>query len=399
MRKGILILLSMGHLVTDLNQGLVPFLIPFLQEKFQLSYFLVGIIVLVSNISSSFIQPVFGYISDKVAMRWLIPVGCLVAGAGMAMAGISPNYPLLLVAVLISGIGVGGFHPEASKVAHYVGGQKRATGMSIFAVGGNLGMGLGPVLGAVLLGIAGLKGTLGMLIIAGVMAVFLTQVTRMDFSQGELVNPQKAEPGPVKAVPVLREQEYAGHAWKAVMLLIGVVTIRSWTQVGISTFLPLYLVNYAQKSHEYSSTMLAVFLIAGGVGTMVGGPAADRWGRKTVIIVSMLLTPLLLLLWLKLPGFWSPVFLALAGAVIVATFSVTVVFCQELLPRNIGMAGGLMMGFAIGMGGVGATVLGLLADRWGLLNTLYLTTLLPLVGLFLAAFLPGRAIREEASSS
>lgn len=278
--------------------------LPFLQAKFQLSYFLVGIIVLVSNVSSSFIQPVFGYISDKMAMRWIIPVGCLVAGAGM--------------------------------------------------------------------------------------------LARKDFSKGELVNPGKGGQAPVKTAAVLQASEYAGRAWKAVMLLIGVVTIRSWTQVGISTFLPLFLVNYAQKTHEYSSTMLAVFLIAGGVGTIVGGPAADRWGRKTVIMLSMLLTPLLLLLWLKLPGFWSPVFLALAGAVIVATFSVTVVFCQELLPRNIGMAGGLMMGFAIGMGGVGATVLGFLADRWGLLNTLYLTASLPLAGLFLAAFLPGRAVHKEA---
>ncbi|MFZ3172697.1 MAG: MFS transporter [Carboxydocellales bacterium] len=384
MKKGVLALLSMGHLVTDLSQGMLPFLIPFLQAKFQLSYFLVGIIVLVSNLSSSFIQPIFGYISDKVSMRWIIPVGCLVANGGMALAGVSPNYSILLLAVFIGGLGVAGFHPEASKVAHYVGGPKKATGMSIFAVGGNLGMGFGPILGAVLLGIAGLKGMLGMLVVGAVMAFFLLKVTKLDIHSPQSMGQDKTTTG--------QESGYLGIAWKAVMLLIGVVTIRSWTQAGITTFMPLFLVNYAQKSHEYSSTMLAVFLISGGLGTLIGGPAADRWGRKTVIMVSMLLTPLSFLLWLKLPGFWSPLFLALAGAVIVATFSVTVVFCQELLPRNIGMASGLMMGFAIGMGGVGATILGLLSDRWGLLNTLYLITALPIAGLVLATFLPGQTI-------
>ncbi len=395
MHKRVLAILSMGHLVTDINQGLIPFLLPLLKEKFGLSYFMIGIIILVANISSSIIQPVFGYISDKVAIRWLIPVGCLTAGAGMAMVGFSPSYPVMLGAIFIGGVGIGAFHPEASKITHYLGGNKKATAMSIFSVGGNFGMGLGPVMGGMLVGFYGLKGLSGVLVISGLMAIILWQVTRQDYTSEKIlsVNNSAAQDSSKKVY------RYQGRTWVPVILLICVVTVRSWIHVGLTSFLPLYLVNYAHKSHDYASGMLAVFLISGALGTLLGGPLADRWGRRTVIVGSMLITAPVLWLWLNLPGFWSPVLLAIAGATVVATFSITVVFCQELLPNRIGMAAGLMMGFAIGMGGLGATLLGFLADHWGLLNTLYLTVSLPLVGLLLALFLPGQADFKEANLS
>ncbi|SFG26226.1 MFS transporter, FSR family, fosmidomycin resistance protein [Desulfotomaculum arcticum] len=389
MNKKVLALLSTGHVVTDLNQGALPMMLAFLQPAFSLTQLQVGIVMLAFNLSSSVIQPVFGVLSDRFTAYWLIPTGCLLAGLGMSLTGFSPNYHMLLLAALVSGLGIAAFHPESSKYSRFASGPRKATGMSLFSVGGNAGFAAGPVLATYFFGLAGLRGSSGFLALNGLMALILlfylstitgtgpqkTRVTATDYHQDNL--PEPADPLTFKLL-------------LPVILLVLVVIMRSWVHFGLVTYLPQYYVHYLHRSETYAATLTSVFLFAGAFGTLTGGPLADRWGLKNVVVTSMALMIPLLYLFVRLGSDWTPAVVAMLGFIIISTFAVTVVFSQELLPNNVGLASGLIMGFAIGMGGVGATLLGYIADLWGLPAVFQVMMVFPVIGLILALFLPGK---------
>lgn len=389
MNKKVLALLSTGHVVTDLNQGALPMMLAFLQPAFSLTQLQVGIVMLAFNLSSSVIQPIFGVLSDRFTAYWLIPTGCLLAGLGMSLTGFSPNYHMLLLAALISGLGIAAFHPESSKYSRFASGPRKATGMSLFSVGGNAGFAAGPVLATYFFGLAGLRGSSGFLALNGLMALILlfylstitgtgpqkTRVTATDYHQDNL--PEPADPLTFKLL-------------LPVILLVLVVIMRSWVHFGLVTYLPQYYVHYLHRSETYAATLTSVFLFAGAFGTLTGGPLADRWGLKNVVVTSMALMIPLLYLFVRLGSDWTPAVVAMLGFIIISTFAVTVVFSQELLPNNVGLASGLIMGFAIGMGGVGATLLGYIADLWGLPAVFQVMMVFPVIGLILALFLPGK---------
>ena len=381
-------MLGTGHAITDINHGALPMILTFLQPVLILSQLQVGIVMMAFTLSSSIVQPIFGVLSDRFRAVWLIPLGCLLAGLGIAFSGLSPNYHLLLLAVLFSGLGAAAYHPEGSKFARFASGRRKASGMSLFSVGGNLGFAAGPILALFFYGLAGLNGTLGFLVLNGVMAVFLW--ANLPVIAG---NPE------AKGKPVLiteRErpvEDTAGANLKKmsipILLLVLFVMIRSWIHLGLVTFLPQYYVHYLHQSEAYAAILSTVFLFAGVFGTLAGGPAADRWGLKNVIVGSMALLIPLLYLFIHLEGIWVTVVVALAGFAIISTFAVTVVLAQEMMPGNVGLASGLTLGFAIGMGGVGTTFLGWLADQWGLPAVFELMVLFPVIGLVIAFFLPG----------
>jgi FSR family fosmidomycin resistance protein-like MFS transporter len=370
----ILILLSLGHLAADINQGVLPILLPRLFTEYGLSYTLAGTIMMVFNFSSSLIQPLFGWYSDRKSALWLLPVGVLVAAAGMAFIGRASNLGLLLVLVLLSGMGVAAYHPEASKAAHYASGTAKASAMSIFSVGGNLGFGLGAVIMTAFLAIGGVRASIYLLIpgmlMAGLLWYYLPQIptgTR-GREKGNVVNEEKGE---IKWVPLT--------------ILCSIVVLRSFVQTGLTTFIPLYFVTYLGADETYGSTLISIFLLAGAVGTVLGGPLADRYGKTKMLAFSMGSMPPLLLLFLFSPPWLSMVAIALAGAVLISTFSTTIVLGQSLLPNSVGIASGLMLGFAIGTGGIGAVLLGAVADRIGIDITMLMIAFLPLVGLLLTA--------------
>lgn len=387
MNKKVLLILGTGHAITDINQGAIPMVLAFMQPVLGLSQLQVGIVMLAFSITSSVIQPIFGVLSDRFRAVWLIPLGCLLAGLGMSFSGFSPNYHLLLAAALFSGLGVAAYHPEGSKFARFASGPRKASGMSLFSVGGNLGFAAGPVLALFFYGLAGLHGTLGFLALNGAMAVLLW-ANLNTISDQEI----KIKPAPAKQSQGATEKP----AWLdlkkmglPVLLLVIFVINRSWMHLGLVTFLPQYYVNYLHQSEAYAAALSSVFLFAGVFGTMAGGPAADRWGLKSVIIGSMVMLIPLLYLFVHLQGIWVTVVVALAGFAMISTFAVTVVLAQEMLPNNVGLASGLILGFAIGLGGVGTTLLGWLADQWGLPAVFKMMVLFPVVGLALAIFLPG----------
>ena len=372
--------LSAGHLFTDLNQGAVAALLPFLVSERNLTLAAAGALIRASPVISSVVQPLFGIVSDNRPMSALMPLGVLLAGVGMSLAGVAPSYPLIFLCVVLSGIGVAAFHPEAARFANYVSGSRRAKGMSFFSVGGNAGMALGPVLVTPLVLIFGLPGALLLALPAMIMAAALFyEIPRMLGFKPEAVEKEEGE------------QAEAPEHWGPFVRMIGVVVVRSFVYFGLVAFVASYYERVLDVSPALGNAALAVMLFAGAVGTLVMGPLADRFGRRTVVGVSMLLLPPLIFCFTLSGPLLGMVLLALVGALTVGTFGVTVVMGQEFLPGRIGLAAGITMGLSIGLGGVGAPLLGFIADRAGLSTTMLVIAALPVLGVLLALTLPRRA--------
>ncbi len=378
--------LSAGHLFTDVNQGAVAALVPFLVAERGLSLAAAGTLVLAATISSSIVQPLFGYFSDRRPLAALMPLGVILGGLGISLVGVAPNYPLILVCVILSGLGVAAFHPESARFANYVSGTGRARGMSFFSVGGNAGFALGPVISTPLVLYFGLPGTLFL----SLPALFMGLVLFREMPRLRTFRPEAVEVADRKGTETT---EY----WGPFVRMVGVVTVRSFVYFGLVTFVAEYYIRVLGSSPALANAALSVMLFAGAVGTLTMGPLADRIGRRAVLAGSMLLlAPLIYAFTLSdpLPGM---VLLALIGAATIGTFGVTVVMGQEYLPGRIGVAAGVTMGLSIGLGGVGAPVLGALADNFGLPTMLLALATLPLVGLILTLSLP-RGPREPLRS-
>lgn len=368
--------LSAGHLFTDVGQGSVPALLPFLISRDHLSYAGVSALILAATISSSVIQPVFGHLSDRRSLPWLMPLGPMLGGIGVGLVGISPSYWLTFAAVVLSGVGVAAFHPEASRFANYASGARRSSGMSLFSVGGNVGFALGPVLVTPLVLAFGLPGTLLVIVPTAMMAAVLAR---------EL---PRLTPFRARAQGITETTEAGREQWRPFVLLALVIGLRSFVYFGLVTFIPLYYVRELHTSKALGGAALSVMLLGGALGTLVGGRLADRFGRRAVLRVSMLVLPLLVSGFLVSGPVLALLFAGLAGAATIATFAVTIVMGQEYLPRRIGVASGVTIGLSIGLGGVGAPLLGLLADASGLRAVFELVAVFPLLALAVAQLLP-----------
>jgi FSR family fosmidomycin resistance protein-like MFS transporter len=379
--------LSGGHMFTDIAQGSVPALLPFLKSADHLSLAALSALVLAATISSSVIQPLFGHVSDRVSLPWLMPLGPALGGLGIALAGFAPSYGFTFAAIVLSGLGVAAFHPEGSRFANYVSGARRARGMSLFSVGGNIGFALGPVLVTPLLLTFGLHGTVFVIIPTGLMAVVLVhELPRLERFRVDLV-----------AGRVQRGEHSA--AWGPFVRLAGVIALRSFVYFGMVTFIPLYYVGVLHTGTALGNAALTAMLIGGAAGTLAGGPLADRFGRRAVLVGSMLLIPPLVVGFLLSGPALAIVFAALTGAVTIATFAVTIVMGQEYLPGRIGVASGVTIGLSIGLGGIGAPLLGVIGDAHGLRAVFELVAVLPLGALALALTLPRRTPRESLSAT
>src|SRR5215211_4032296 len=388
MRKGVdkraMAALSVGHLFTDVNQGAVAALIPFLVAERGLSLAAAGTLVLAATLSSSIVQPLFGFFSDRTPLPALMPLGVMVGGAGIALVGVAPNYLLILICTVLSGLGVAAFHPESARFASYVSGARRARGMSFFSVGGNAGFALGPVISTPLVLVFGLPGTLFLALPALLMGLVLFY---------ELPRLVSFRP---EAAATDEKGAKAEEDWWPFTRMVMVVGIRSFVYFGLVTFVAEYYIRELETSPALANTALSVIALACEVKTLVMGPLADRTGRRAVLAGAMfLLSPLIYSFTLSgpLPGM---VFLAFVGAATIGTFGVTVVMGQEYLPGRIGVAAGVTLGLSIGLGGVGAPVFGAIADNYGLPAMMLTLATLPIVGLALALSLPRR--REPSRS-
>jgi MFS transporter, FSR family, fosmidomycin resistance protein len=376
--------LSANHLFTDVAQGSVPALLPFLKSHYHWSLASLSALVLAATISSSVIQPLFGHLSDRVSLPWLMPLGPALGGLGIALAGLADNYALTFAAIVLSGIGVAAFHPEGSRYANYVSGRRRSSGMSLFSVGGNVGFAVGPLLVTPLLLAFGLHGTVFVLVPTLAMALVVAH---------EL--PRLKAFRPDQVATAARSVDHEEH-WGPFALLGAVIAVRSFVYFGLVTFIPLYYVSDLHASKTFGNLALSAMLLGGAAGTLIGGRLADRFGRRTVLVGSMTVVPALVAGFLLSGPGLAVAFAVLTGAVTIATFAVTIVMGQEYLPGRLGVSAGVTIGLSIGLGGVGAPLLGLLADAAGLRAVFEAIAALPLLGLALTLGLPASAASAGA---
>lgn len=372
----VLIILSLGHMVTDIYQGALPATLPFLKDKLSLTYTMTGVILMVANFTSSILQPLFGFYSDKKEKAALLPIGLLAAGVGYALLALPSDYYLVLCLVVISGLGVAAYHPEGYKTAHFFTGERSVTGMSVFSVGGNLGLAIGPPMAIYITRYLGFD-ALPVVIIPSLLctALILTQRRTIAIPRLEHGESQKQVKSSSRA------------SYVSLFFVVAIVIMRSWTQMGLLSYIPFYYINHLKGDPVFAGNLVFVFLFCGAAGTLIGAPFADRWGHRFFLRLTMFLATV------NLPLMFVPfvansyllfVVLGLEGMILVSTFSVTIVMAQRLLPNRLGVASGLMVGFAIGTGGIGVTLLGMVADNFGVPVALESIMILPFIGFLLS---------------
>ena len=372
--------LSAGHFATDFSNGALPALLPFLVQRFDLSYTQVGALMLVSALASSIIQPLFGLWSDRRGAVWLLPAGVALAGVGMALTAASRSYVACLVFVTISGVGTAAYHPEGSKFAAYVSGGRRASGMSLFSIGGNLGVALGALSIAPLMLVLGRPG--GFLIALPSLVVAALLLATTGYLRGFAPDRERARAAAGDDRP------------GALALLLGVIALRSAGWFGLLTFVPLWAVSLGH-SKAYGNNLLSLMLFTGGVGTLAAGPLADRIGRRPVLLATLVATPPLIVIFVAVGGAVGAAALALVGVCVVSTFGLTGVMSQEYLPSRIGLASGISIGFSIGLGGIAALALGAVADSADLETAMYACAAVPTLAVVLGLLLPSPRARRR----
>jgi len=367
-----MVALSGGHLAVDFASGSVPALIPFLTDRFQLGYALAALLLLAATVSSSLVQPLFGLWSDRRGALWLIPGGAMLAAVGIGGAAVSPVYPLVLLLVFVGGLGVAAFHPEGAKFAAYSSGRKRASGMSYFNIGGNAGYALGAFATGQLVVWLGLVG--GLLAMAPVMI---------------------ASGGLARVMPYLSNVKHeagaaasTGHEQRGAMgLLAVVIALRSVAWFALLAFVPLWITSRGNSMAD-GNRVLFLMLLAGALGTLVLGSVADRIGlRRTLAVTEAAIAPLVLV-FVYAGGVAGTIALMLVGVCVVGTFGVTMVLSQLYLPRHVGMASGLSVGLAMGVGGIAAVILGAVADAVDLETALTISAAAPALGVAVCLRLP-----------
>jgi MFS transporter, FSR family, fosmidomycin resistance protein len=367
-------LLTGGHMVTDLAQGSVPALLPFLRSDLHLSYTRTAAIMLAATIASSVVQPIFGHIFDTRRGEWLLVAGPAVAGVGIGGLAFAHTFAVALACVLISSLGVAAFHPEASKFAAWLSGERRSTAMSIFSVGGNLGVAAGPLLAGLIASQFGLGG------------VWLLAIPGLAIAAAQLAG--LAALGGATAHARVRTAGGGRDRWGATGLLLVALVVRGYVHFGLLTFIPLLEHDARHNSRAYGSRVLALMLFAGALGTLAAGPLADRYGRLRVLTLTFLAGAPGVALYLADSGLLGLAGVAFAGAGVISTFGITIVVSQEYLPSRLSTAAGLSIGLSIGLGGVASFAIGRLADSIGLVDALWTIPPAALLGAALCALLP-----------
>jgi FSR family fosmidomycin resistance protein-like MFS transporter len=374
-----MVTLSGGHLSVDFASGAVPALLPFLTDEFDLSYTAAAALMLAVLVSSSLLQPLFGLWSDRRGAMWLLPGGVLLAGVGTGLGSVASSYALVVVLFFAAGVGIAAYHPEGAKFAAYASGRKRASGMSYFNIGGNSGYALAPILITPLVIWVGLKGAL--LAMTPVLAYAVVMLR---------VLPALRRLAPARSG---RPVAFGEDDRRAMVLLTLVIALRSVAWFTLLAFVPLWIVANGGTEGE-GGRELALMLVSGAVGTLVLGPVADHIGLRRTLLVTQAVLPVLIVVFVAVGGVVGTLALMLVGLSVVGTFGVTMVLGQLYLPRRVGMASGLTVGLAMGIGGVAAVILGAVADAIDLETALYVAAAAPAFGAVVCLFLPAPVVRR-----
>ncbi|MDR3176202.1 MAG: MFS transporter [Desulfovibrio sp.] len=378
-------LLSAGHLFADMNQGALPAILPFFIAEYGFSYTTAASLIFALNLVSSIVQPAFGVLSDRISKPWIMAGGVLLAGSGLAGTGFISSYPLLFASVMISGVGIAAYHPEAARYANKVSGQKKGAGVSIFSFGGNLGFALGPIIAMWLILSFGFKG-MSALFLPAIILAFTLYVAMNRYQRDEATSSAAR-----KTQNDVRDKDH----WGAFSLLCVLLFSRSFIFYGINTFLPLYWINVFKQPEAVAGTSLSLLLAVGAISTLIGGRLADRYGFHKIIRSGFFfLLPLLCLFIFANNVTWATLLLIPIGVALYVPASPMVVMGQKYLPNRIGLASGVTLGLAVSVGGIAAPVLGKVADAHGLPPVMYIVAAVALLPAILSFALPELKTKE-----
>jgi FSR family fosmidomycin resistance protein-like MFS transporter len=372
--------ISFCHLLNDMMQALLPAIYPILKGGFHLDFGQIGLLTLVYQITASLLQPLIGLTTDRKPQPNLLPVGMALSLFGLVTLGLAETYMMLLVGAALLGIGSSIFHPESSRIARLASGGQHGLAQSLFQVGGNFGTALGPLLAAFFILPRG-QISLSWFALPAIIGIAILSL----LGQWYKAHPQaKTKPRAfIAAQTGLPRRQVA----RAIAVLVALIFSKYFYLASFTSYYIFYLMDRFHQSTQAAQIYLFVFLAASAAGTILGGPIGDRIGRKAVIWGSIFgILPFTLVL--PYAGLTVTVMLTIIiGLVLSSAFSAIVVYAQELMPGRVGMVSGLFFGFAFGMGGLGAAVLGEIADRTSIEFVYHLCAYLPLIGL-LTVFLP-----------
>lgn len=376
-RNRSLLRLSLAHLALDLYPSMVPIMLPFLVASLHLTYTQAGLVATASLAGSSLTQPLFGYLADRFTPRILGPLVVIWTAAFMVSAAYAWDYPVLLGCILLAALGSAAFHPQGAAQASVISGERRATSLALFSSGGSIGYALGPLIGGIVFSNLGLRGAVLLLLPALVVLPLL--LARPPVEGAERRAPLVTR-GPIERLPTPR---------LAVVSVAMIIILRPWASMSLSTYLPLL---YQSRGYSLSlaSQVLFLLLISSAFGGVLNSFLADRFGARRVLAFSLVLSSPLIYLFLYAPGTWPhllviPLGIFLGGLIPVVTFT-----AQNLLSGSAAMASGFALGGQFTAGGIGAAVTGFLADQFGLLRSLDLLVLFPVVAALFSLGLPRR---------
>ncbi|WP_246485610.1 MFS transporter [Aminobacter carboxidus] len=375
----ILLAVSFSHFLNDVMQSLISSLYPMLKNDYKLDFWQVGLLTTTFQVTASLLQPVIGMYTDKKPLPFSLPVGMCLTLIGLLTLAFAHSYEMLLVGSAFVGLGSAIFHPESSRVARLASGGRFGLAQSLFQVGGNFGSALGPLLAAFIVVPLGQGGIAWFSIAAMVGIVVLIRVS-VWYSR-HIVSAAK------RAAPTLFNPLPRNKVISALVVLAILVCSKQAYTASLSSYYTFYVIERFGVSVQESQYLLFLFLGAAALGTFLGGPIGDRFGAKTVIWFSILgVLPFTIMLpYADL--FWTKVLTVLIGLILASAFSAIVVFAQELVPGRVGLIAGIFFGFAFGIGGIAAAVLGVVADARGIEYVFKLCSFLPMLGL-LTVFLP-----------
>lgn len=379
----ILFIIGLVHLLNDSIQSVIPAMFPILEKSMGLTFTQLGIIGFSLNIVSSLLQPMIGMATDKKPMPFALPIGLTSTMFGVLGLAFASSFEFVILSVLFIGLGSAVFHPEGSRVAYMAAGPRRGLAQSIYQVGGNSGQALAPLITALILVPLGQIGAAWFTLVAAIavalliyIAVWYSRKLNLDKIAAKAKQAGKqVNKGITKNVKI------------ALLLILFLIFARSWYISGMTNFYAFYAIDKYGLSIRESQMFLFAFLVAGAFGTFFGGPLADRFGKKNVIFLSMIATAPLSVIIPFVPTAAAFILLLVSGFILMSSFSVTVVYAQELVPGKIGTMAGLTVGLAFGMGAIGSVGLGTIADKFGLTTMIIGVGFLPLLGI-LTLFLP-----------
>ena len=375
----ILFSIAFAHLINDLLQAVIPAAYPILKENFNLTFTQIGLITLAYQLAASLLQPLVGLYTDKKPKPYSQIFGMVFTSLGIVCLSYASGFSMIIVSVVLVGIGSSIFHPEASRISFLASGGRRGLAQSIFQLGGNAGTALGPLLVALIVVPNAQHYIIWFLAAAIIGLVVLSRIALWYQNHLNLRSTKKA----VIDLPNISQNKII----LSVLILMVLIFSKFFYMASMSSYFTFYLMEKFNLSVQDSQFYLVLFLASCAIGTLIGGPLGDKFGRKYVIWFSVLGAAPFTLLLPHVDLFWTAVLSVLIGTIISSAFPAILVYAQELLPKKLGMVSGLFYGFAFGMGGLGSALLGNLADHTSITYVYYLCAYLPLIGI-VALFLP-----------